>query len=277
MLYIEVPTCILCALESRMQELRMFGVTDINHYVRLSMRISELIPRGRSPLFIESFEEVVKILNNDDPHASEKAELERVASSVLDRVIAYAGNDLTKYFEVAAAANSVDVPMRGYQFNVDDFVNRLLEGATWLGITRDGLRKLLDEVRRVGYVVDNSGEFQIDALLIRKLVNNGIDVTVYARGLPYEVDVTAKYVSEVLGDTRVRIVSTGTRYPVFYNKGLIRDLENHDLIISKGLGNFEAYLERDLNLRALFLFRAKCEPVIKMLKVPRNSPVIYFK
>ena len=260
-----------------MQELRMFGVTDINHYVRLSMRISELIPRGRSPLFVESFEEVVKILNNDDPHASEKAELERVASSVLDRVIAYAGNDLTKYFEVAAAANSVDVPMRDYQFNVDDFVNRLLEGATWLGITRDGLRKLLSEVRRVGYVVDNSGEFQIDALLIRKLVNSGIDVTVYARGLPYEVDVTAKYVSKVLSDARVRIVSTETRYPVFYNKDLTKDLENHDLIISKGLGNFEAYLERDLNLRVLFLFRAKCEPVIKMLKVPKNSPVIYFR
>lgn len=45
-----------------MQELKKLGVNDINAYTRITMHISSLIPRGRTPLFIESFELVTKIL-----------------------------------------------------------------------------------------------------------------------------------------------------------------------------------------------------------------------
>ncbi len=278
MLYIETPPeCILCALESRTQELRKLGINDINAYTQITMRISNLIPRGRTPLFIESFESVTKILNNDDPHADEKRELEDTASLIISRIINDAGNDIVRYFEIAAAANSVDVPMRDYQFDINDFVNKLLEEAVWLGTSKEELAKLLSNVKDIGYIVDNSGgEFQVDTLLIRKLIDLGFQVTVYARGLPYEVDVTADYVSRVLGD-RVRVISTGNRYPVFYNRGLWRDLNTHELIISKGVGNFEAYLESSLRLRVLFLFRAKCGPIIRLLRVPKNSPVVYLR
>ncbi|GAB6946382.1 ARMT1-like domain-containing protein [Vulcanisaeta sp. JCM 16161] len=276
MLYIETPECILCALESRMQEMRKFGVNDVHAYTRITMHISNLIPRGRTPLFIESFELITKILGNEDPHANEKRELEDTASLVMSRIISDAGDDVVRYIEIAAAANSVDVPMRDYQFDINDFVNRLLEEAVWLNTSREELTRLLSNVRDVGYIVDNSGEFQVDTLLIRKLIDMGLGVTVYARGLPYEVDVTADYVSRVLGD-KVRVVSTGSRYPAFYNRGLWHDLGNHDLIISKGVGNFEAYLESELKLRVLFLFRAKCGPMIRLLRVPKNSPVVYLR
>ncbi|WP_054849757.1 hypothetical protein [Vulcanisaeta sp. JCM 14467] len=136
MLYIETPECILCALESRMQELKKLGVNDINAYTRITMHISSLIPRGRTPLFIESFELVTKILGNDDPHASEKRELEDTASLIISNIIKDAGNDIIRYFEIAAAANSVDVPMRDYQFDINDFVNKLLEEAVWLNTSR---------------------------------------------------------------------------------------------------------------------------------------------
>ncbi|WP_054857629.1 ARMT1-like domain-containing protein [Vulcanisaeta sp. JCM 16159] len=276
MLYIETPECILCALESRMQEIKKFGIDDVNTYTQISMHISSLIPRGRTPLFIESFELITKILNNDDPHANEKKELEDTASLIISRIINDAGNDISRYFEIAAAANSVDVPMRDYHFDINDFVNKLLEEAVWLNISRENLTKMLGSIKDVGYVVDNSGEFQVDMLLIRKLVDLGLRVTVYARGLPYEVDVTADYVKRLLGD-KVKVVSTGNRYPPFYNRGLWRELGSHELIISKGVGNFEAYLESELKLRVLFLFRAKCGPMIRLLRVPKNSPIVYLR
>ncbi|MFB6469989.1 MAG: ARMT1-like domain-containing protein [Vulcanisaeta sp. AZ3] len=275
MLYIELPECLLCAFESRMQEVRRLGVNDLGKYSKLSIRISELMPGGRTPLFIESFEELTKMLNNEDPHLEEKKELERVASSILHVIVNSIGGDVIKYFEVAAAANSVDVPMRDYNFDINDFINKLLEEPIWIGITRDKLTKLLSDSKSIGYVVDNSGEFQIDSLLIKRLVNAGINVTVYARGMPYEVDITADYASKILKDINVKIISTKNRYPVFYNENLWSNLRKHDLIISKGIGNFEAYLEKELDLRTLFLFRAKCGPIIRLLKVPRNSPVIY--
>ncbi len=276
MLYIETPECILCALESRTKEIKRFGVDDIDTYMRITMHVSNLIPRGRTPLFIESFDLITRILNNEDPHADEKRDLEDTASLVLGKVVSDAGNDITRYFEIAAAANSVDVPMRDYQFDISDFVNKLLEEAAWLNITKEGLVKMLGDVHDIGYVVDNSGEFQIDTLLIRRLVDMGFRVTVYARGLPYEVDVTADYVSKVLSN-KVKVMSTGNRYPPFYNRSLWQDLRHHDLIISKGVGNFESYLENDLRLRVIFLFRAKCGPMIRLLKVPKNSPVVYLR
>ncbi len=119
-----------------MQELKKLGVNDINAYTRITMHISSLIPRGRTPLFIESFELVTKILGNDDPHASEKRELEDTASLIISNIIKDAGNDIIRYFEIAAAANSVDVPMRDYQFDINDFVNKLLEEAVWLNTSR---------------------------------------------------------------------------------------------------------------------------------------------
>ncbi len=275
MLYIEVPECLLCALESRLQEARKFGINDLNKYVSISMKISELMPRGRTPLFIESFEYMTQLLNDNDPHAKEKRELEDIASSILHKIVEDVGDDVIRYFEVAAAANSVDVPMRDYQFDINDFVNKLLEDAVWLGISKDSLSELLSDTKSVGYIVDNSGEFQIDTLLIKKLIDLGIKVTVYARGLPYEVDVTADYVSKTLNNN-VEVISTGNRYPAFYNRNLWERLKKHGLIISKGVGNFEAYLESGLSLKVLFLFRAKCGPMIRLLKVPKNSPVIYF-
>jgi len=273
MWYLDPPECFLCALESRYSEMRRFGVRDPEKYIEMMRVISELTPKGRTGLFIGSFDYLTRILG-EDPHLAEKEELENAAHSLVDKIEEALGEDIIKYFEVAAAANSVDVPMRGYDFSIEDLVNKLMEKPQWVGIDQDELVRMIMDAENIGYVVDNSGEFQLDLLLIKKLVNLGIGVTIYARGKPYEVDVTRDYVARSLGDLKVNLVSTGDRYPVFYTRSLHNSLARHSFIVSKGVGNLEAYLEMKLDLNTVFLLRAKCRPITRLLGVPMGTPVI---
>ncbi|WP_069806820.1 ARMT1-like domain-containing protein [Vulcanisaeta thermophila] len=278
MKYLEVPECLLCAVESRFNELRKFGVKDPRAYSEVSLTMSRVMGEGRSPLFVETFNTVIRVLGREDPHESEKRELEELGALMAQEVERRLGDDLIGYFEVAAAANSVDVPMRDYQFDISDFVDQLFERARWINVSGDGLLRVLSKELSIGYVVDNSGEFQIDKLLIKELTKRGHRVTVYARGRAYEVDVTADYVRESLSVLRnVTVVSTGNNYPAFFSEKIRESLSKHDLVIVKGVGNLEAYLENNdkLNIRPLFLFRVKCGPMIRLFNVPKGTPVIY--
>jgi len=66
----------------------------------------------------------------------------------------------------------------GYRFGTDDLLARLNDGVHWLGVTRDGLRKVIARAGSIGYVVDNAGEFQFDKALIKRLAELGREVVV---------------------------------------------------------------------------------------------------
>ncbi len=276
MLFVDPIECVLCAVESRLVELRQFGVQSLDAIGELLSTIASLVTRGRTPLFIESYDKLTGILGKDDPHLEEKRVLEELASSVIYQILKYVNDDLTRLVEIAAAANSVDVPMRDYRFDASMFVDQLLEEPIYVNVSKEEVRRLIENSKSVGYVVDNSGEFQIDMLFIKTLVQKGLKVVVYTRELPYEVDVTYKYVKEALKDVNVEVISTGNRYPAFYVKDLWQFMKQHDVIISKGVGNFEACLESGFKeAPVLFLLRVKCTPFSRFLGVAKGKPVIY--
>lgn len=133
-------------------------------------------------------------------------------------------------------------------------MDRILEEPIWLGTDPASLRSRLGNVRSVAYLVDNAGEFQFDLLLIRKLSSMGVDVVVYARSRPYEVDVTYDYVASLARNFRVRALPGN--YSAFWYGDVVNELAGYDLVISKGLDNLETFMERKPGLdNVLFLFR----------------------
>ena len=276
MWYIDTPECLLCLLESRYSELKKLNVKDPSMYVELGRYVMENAGRGRVAVFIESHVWLRRRLGINDPHSDEKTSLESLARDAIGNLLSNLGNDVVKYVELAAAANSVDIPMRGYRFSTEDLLARLNDEVRWLGVTRDGLRNAIARAGSIGYVVDNAGEFQFDKALIKKLVGLGKEVVVYARSEPYEVDVTEEYViDELHGLSNVKVVGSGNAYSALAKKDLWPSLGSHDLLIMKGLDNFETYLELKPRLgSALFLLRAKCPLIARLLGVPTNSPVI---
>ncbi|MFP3239018.1 MAG: hypothetical protein RXQ00_07380, partial [Caldivirga sp.] len=66
----------------------------------------------------------------------------------------------------------------------------------------------------------------------------------YARSEPYEVDVTEEYViNELHGLSNVKVAGSGNAYSALVKRDLWSSLGSHDLLIMKGLDNFETYLE----------------------------------
>ncbi|WP_054858071.1 ARMT1-like domain-containing protein [Vulcanisaeta sp. JCM 16159] len=174
---------------------------------------------------------------------------------------------------LAASANSVDIPMRGYDFSIDDFVRNILEEPTWLGTNPEDLRSRLSHAGSIAYLVDNAGEFQFDLLLIRRLSSMGAKVVVYARSRPYEVDVTYDYVINFARDFEVRALPGN--YSAFWYDDVVMELVNYDLVISKGLDNLESFMERKPKLsNVIFLFRAKCPLIAELFGVDKNKPVV---
>ncbi|ADY00870.1 hypothetical protein VMUT_0659 [Vulcanisaeta moutnovskia 768-28] len=269
--YISISDCLLCVLESRFSELRRLGINDARSFTDLGKIVMELAPLGRATVFTETFNYMARSLNNVDPHADEKLMLERTARELIGRLSL--SDDVIDYVKLAASANSVDIPMRGYDFSVDDFVKNILEEPTWLGTNPIDLRNELNHARKIAYLVDNAGEFQFDLLLIEKLASIGINVVVYARDKPYEVDVTYDYVINKARNAEVRELPGN--YSAFWYDEVIRELMNYDLVISKGLDNLETFMEKSPILKnVLFLFRAKCPLIARLFSVERNKPVI---
>ena len=132
------------------------------------------------------------------------------------------------------------------------------------------LKKRMDGAESIFYILDNCGEAVIDRLVMepysRKLV-------VGVRGKPVLNDVLREDAAES-GIDFAPIVDTGdgTAGVSFTRsrKEFMDQLYNSDLVIAKGQGNFES-MEHIFDRPVFYLFRAKCQVISDLLKVPFNS------
>lgn len=143
----------------------------------------------------------------------------------------------------------------------------------------DRLEALIDDADTVLYAFDNCGESQLDKLLIREIKAKGKRVIGIVRGQAILNDVTYEDALRIGLDKELDgIISTGGFYVGFPLKDigddLQRELDNADILITKGMANYESLSEWDSNIPIAFLLRAKCLPVARSLNVPVGTNVV---
>ena len=121
----------------------------------------------------------------------------------------------------------------------------------------------LSSAKKLVYVTDNCGEIVLDKLAIKLLKETypQLDITVIVRGYPVINDATMKDAEEV-GLTRlVKVVGNGSNVAGTWIPGINEEsrilLEQADVIIAKGQGNFETM--NDCGLNVYYLFLCKCD------------------
>jgi uncharacterized protein with ATP-grasp and redox domains len=141
----------------------------------------------------------------------------------------------------------------------------------------DQLASFLKNGAKIVYFSDNCGEIVFDKLLCEVLKSHGVRITLVVKGEAILSDVTiAEAVGIGMDKVVDEIISTG-EYAVglsIYNipAELKTQLESCDLIISKGMANFEALSE--LEFKPVFhILRTKCEPVAAALGLPKDLNV----
>lgn len=173
-------------------------------------------------------------------------------------------NPLKTAVKYAMAGNFIDF---GAMDNVhEEKLKENLENAQSIFINEDEFKKFESEIstaQSIVYLIDNCGEIVLDKLLIKQILrlNSNVKINVIVRGKPVLNDCTIDDANQVGLDKLVSVTGNGTAIPGTVLNRIFPEakslIDNADLIISKGQGNFETLHHSGRNIYYIFLCKCK--------------------
>lgn len=166
------------------------------------------------------------------------------------------------------------------ELNDPEFLSREFENLTKEGLGVDdtpAIKKIVSGAKNVAYITDNCGEVYFDRLLLEELKKFDAKLTLVVRGAAIISDALLKD-AEAAGLTKLvdRTITTGrfaVGLPIYDIPDDLREtLENADIIIAKGMANYESL--SDLPYRPVaYLMRTKCKAVSESIGAPYDANI----
>lgn len=232
---------------------------------------------------------LVQRMTQCDPYKDLKHQSNMMALSILPELLQIVDeiDDPKSRFRtatlIAAAANAIEFDVAGRDFSLDELKSILENVEEDLAIDQIAeLRELCEDVESVLYLMDNAGELVLDMILIREIKRIGPGVTAVVKGGPVLNDATMIDADEVLlSDYADSITDTGApAIGVNFKRAskTFRDLfYSSELIIAKGMGNYESMTEFAPSCPTVHIMRTKCAPVARHVGVPKDKNVILIR
>jgi uncharacterized protein with ATP-grasp and redox domains len=221
----------------------------------------------------------------EDPLKTKKEEQNRKALDLYPaakEIIKKSNDPLVEALKLAILGNSIDSMGDIKGFSIEGMVKLLHE--SWIdGRAIEELQIKISKVRKIVYLGDNCGEIVFDKLLIETLQQlYHVEIIFITRTLPILNDALLKDALSIGMNEVATVMENGILEPLpgtFLDRASeeVRGLfNNSNLIISKGLGNFDT-LSEDETLRGkiTFLLRGKCYPSCAAHHVPFGSLIIH--
>lgn len=273
------PECVVCFMKQALlaaQHMTGDPADTINALKRATELISDL-DREKSPpendtLLVKA---VRSYFGQEDPYRAEKKHYNALALSVYDALVSYVRNApdlLEAAARFAAAGNVMDL---GIYTEVDVSAAVELAQSTTLAIDHvDLLKRDLASAQRILYLGDNAGEIVFDRLLVEALPPLSISFAV--KSGPIANDVTRADAIQSGMDQVAEIIETGGDYlgaPLHLCSPEFREaFRAADVIIAKGMANFETLSEVDANI--YFILKVKCPAVAHEIGIAEGSIVL---
>ena len=155
-----------------------------------------------------------------------------------------------------------------------------LEQAETLPLSEDTYAKFTENLKtakKLVYMTDNCGEVVLDKLLLETIAGIAphVEKTIIVRGEPVLNDATMEDALQVGIEACGKVIPNGTNIAGTYIPWLSAEakqaMEEADLLISKGQGNFESLHGCGLNIYYLFL--CKCQWFMERFGLPQYSGV----
>lgn len=217
---------------------------------------------------------------NPDPYHDLRDKSDQIAMQFLPMVEKILKNDnsLKNYLKVAIAGNILDFGALGLDSDIKSLVTSTVEK----DLAVDHSQQLELELKKsinVLYLADNVGEVVFDKLLIKKLQEYDVQVTVALKKFPILNDACMKEALDVGLDDVAQLTTTGTdSIGVIYHDlsdDFKQEFEKSDMVIAKGLGNYEGLSEMELDDKPIFcLLNAKCQPIARDIGVELGENVV---
>ncbi len=217
-----------------------------------------------------------------DPHQAVKSREMAQAASVYERVKKRIGTDFRSLANLAVLGNSFDF-FRSPEDAMSGVVDQAGGDLDYFHDDLDRLRDFLaDDAGTVLYLTDNAGEIFFDLPFFQHIQNMARRAVLVVKGGPGLNDLSvAEIESASLNGLSYEIMNTGVDgcgidwrrvSPEF--SALV---ESADLIISKGMANFETVYFRRLKVPVFFLFRTKCQVVADFFGAPLDGTMALWK
>ncbi|WP_074798453.1 damage-control phosphatase ARMT1 family protein [Methanobrevibacter olleyae] len=215
-----------------------------------------------------------------DPYINEKKQGNEIALSLMPKVreILKEDDSLETYVKIAIVGNILDFGAFDLGTDIESLIFEGLEKELIINKI-DEFEEALKKYDKVLYLVDNTGEIVFDKLLLEKIKDYGVDITVAVKENPILNDACMEEALEAGLDEVANLITTGSD-SVGVVESMISDdfkeyLKNSPFIISKGMGNYEGLTEMNLEGQDVFvLFCTKCNAISKDLGVKEGSHIL---
>jgi hypothetical protein len=218
-----------------------------------------------------AWQKIREISGQDDPLLEDKVDQNIHSLLVYEAVkenILRGSDPFLQALKFSVAGNSVDSMIRNNNGPTDG----LVESLSGLPIDVKCVLKFRDRINKshkIVYFTDNCGEIIFDKLFLEaiRLTFQG-QITIVTRSLPVLNDATMRDAIFIGLDEVATLMENGIKFP--FPGTIISELspevralvEDADLIISKGVGNYDSLTEETQLLgKVSFLFHGKCLPV----------------
>lgn len=220
-------------------------------------------------------------LGDKDPYKNLKDQSNKVAKSLIPMVEEYikkSDGPLKTAMICSIIGNMLDFGIEGGSESPEDltkiFKSYFDEGLGYDDY--DKLVRLLKKSKKVLLFTDNCGEIVFDKILCRELKKKfpNIFLTLVVKGESILSDATMDEAVELGFDEVVDEILTTGCFAVgvdFENapEVLRKTLDDADLIICKGMANFESFSEINYH-PIVYLLRTKCSPIANAIGLPKN-------
>jgi hypothetical protein len=216
-----------------------------------------------------------ELLGSKDPYKNLKEKSNEIALQLVPKareIIEKSEDKLKAAILCSIAGNSIDFGIAGSASKPEELASRFEE------YIRQGLyHDDIDEIKKylkgsVLYFTDNCGEIVFDKLVCEILKEYDIHLTIVCKKYPILTDATYDDVKKLGFEEVVDEILTTGKFAVgidFYgiSEKLKRRLQEANLIICKGMANYEAFSETNYRPIA-YLMRIKCQSIAEAMELP---------
>jgi damage-control phosphatase, subfamily I len=222
---------------------------------------------------------IKELTKNQDPYMEERRKCNQIAKKFLPPITNILDKDenLECCLKASILGNLIDYGAFGMNFDVDQKILNSIKKGFAINYS-DKLEKTLKTVENVLFLADNVGEIVFDKILIKKLKEYDVEVTVALKEKPILNDAVMEDALKIGLDKISNLISIGTdSIGIIYEEtsyAFKKTFIESDLVIGKGMGNYEGLSELKLNKPIFCLLNAKCKPVARDIGVNQGDNIV---
>ena len=283
-----IPQCVDCLL-SLAKDIMTFGGCGDPQKAAEAERITRSIlakaedNQSSSPQIANRIlREIRGITGIADPYKNFKAREMDLARKIFSSLEGGVEDGLRSRAGAAALGNSLDF-FKNPEQALAEIPHLFKAGISFYYDHLDQLERFLAKTpRKILYLTDNAGEIYFDGPLYDYLKKRCRQIYLVVKGGPSVNDLTrAELQSAQLADKFDPVADTGTDGAgvdwEHVSQGFRDLLADADLIVSKGMANFETLYPQPLPAPSFYLFKVKCEPIQNYIQAPGNSFLALWK